>query len=187
MVVDIFNCNNKYDLILADPPWQQKKAGLRNCRPLQGRSLDYKTLDINDIKRHLETTLQLCGDNVILFLWTIDKYLFEAEAMARELGFKLHARMIWDKENGIAPSFDIRYSHEYLLYMYKGKMQKVSIEARGKIRSVFAEKSTRHSKKPIKSYEIIEELYPDLRKIELYARYTRSGWDCWGNEIEQEE
>ena len=183
MYVDIFKCDTKYDLILADPPWQQKKGGLRKCRPSQGRQLDYDTLDISDIKNHIKTTLNCCNDNVILFLWTIDKYLHEAEEMAKELGFKLHARMIWDKQNGIAPSFDIRYSHEYLLYMYKGKMQKVSKEARGRFRSVFSETATKHSKKPIKCYEIIETLYPQLKKIELYARYTRIGWDCWGNEV----
>ena len=35
------------------------------------------------------------------------------------------------------------------------------------------------------AYEIIERLYPDLRKIELYARNTHRGFDCWGNETEK--
>ena len=34
-----------------------------------------------------------------------------------------------------------------------------------------------------KSFEIINRLYPDLRKIELYARTEREGYDCWGNEV----
>lgn len=29
MTIDIFNTENKYDLILADPPWKQSKGVLR--------------------------------------------------------------------------------------------------------------------------------------------------------------
>ncbi len=39
------------------------------------------------------------------------------------------------------------------------------------------------SKKPQISYEIINRLYPDLRKIELYAREERENYDVWGNEV----
>ena len=40
----------------------------------------------------------------------------------------------------------------------------------------------KHSKKPVKAYEIIESLYPTLPKLEMYARNERAGWDCWGDE-----
>ena len=33
------------------------------------------------------------------------------------------------------------------------------------------------------AYEIIERLYPDLKKLEMYARETRDGWDSFGNEV----
>jgi N6-adenosine-specific RNA methylase IME4 len=122
-------------------------------------------------------------NNKILFLWTIDKYLFEAQHIAESLGFKLHARMIWDKVTGIPAAFTVRYGHEYLLYMYKGKLIPVAKEERGKIHTVFREKVTKHSKKPEIAYEIIERLYPDLKKLEMYARNERNGWDSWGNEI----
>lgn len=42
---------------------------------------------------------------------------------------------------------------------------------------------TKHSKKPEIAYEIIERLCPNLRKLEMYARNTRPGWDCFGNEV----
>jgi hypothetical protein len=42
-----------------------------------------------------------------------------------------------------------------------------------------------HSEKPIIVYEFIEQMYPDLPKIELFARSRRTGWDVWGNEVEQ--
>ena len=123
------------------------------------------------------------GGNQILFLWTIDKYLFEAQEIAESLGFKLHARMIWDKVTGIPAAFTVRYGHEYLLYMYRGKLTPVAKNERGKIHTVFREQVKKHSQKPEIAYQIIERLYPDLNKIEMYARNTRPNWDCWGNEV----
>jgi len=43
-----------------------------------------------------------------------------------------------------------------------------------------------HSAKPEKFLEMIEEYFPSLPKIELFRRGPpRSGWDAWGNEVEQ--
>ena len=109
--------------------------------------------------------------------------LFEAEQIAKELRYKLHARMIWNKVTGIPAAFTVRYGHEYLLYMYKGKLIPVATEERGKIHTVFTEKVMRHSQKPEISFDIINRLYPNLTKIELYARKERLGFDCWGNEV----
>jgi len=184
--VDIYNTENQYGLILADPPWRQQKGqGKKRHSGHAGEPLDYPTLSLDEIKEHLRQATALCnggGTGNILFLWTIDKYLFDAQRIAEELGYKLHARMIWDKVNGIPAAYTIRYGHEYLLYMYKGKLQPVATEERGKIHSVFREQVRRHSQKPEISYEIVRRLYPNLRKLELYARYEHEGFDIWGNE-----
>ena len=50
--------------------------------------------------------------------------------------------------------------------------------------SVIRERRREHSRKPDEAYDIIERMYPELPKIELFARNTRRGWDAWGNEIE---
>lgn len=117
-------------------------------------------------------------------MWTIDKFLPQTEEFMKELGYELHARMIWDKENGIAPAFTVRFSHEYLLWFYKkGKMLKPSVETRGKYTTVLREPSTKHSKKPECAYKMLEDMFPNASKIELFARNERDGWDCFGNEI----
>lgn len=186
MKIDIYNTTNQYNLFLADPPWQQQKQqGKLKVKPnSSGVPLDYPTLSLPEIKEHLRqaTSLTPPGESSVLFLWTIDKYLFDAQRIAEELGFKLHARMIWNKVNGIPAAFTVRFGHEYLLYMYKGKLTPVAIEERGKIHTVFTEKVRRHSQKPEISYEIINRLYPNLNKLELYARYAHDGFDIWGNE-----
>lgn len=185
MKIDIFNSKTTYDVILADPPWRQAKGGKKAVRPRSsGEKLDYPTLPLDDIKRQLEAVTSSDGVvSQVLFLWTIDKYLFDAERIAKELGFKLHARMIWNKVTGIPSAFTVRYGHEYLLYMYKGKFMPIAKEERGKIHTVFTEQVKRHSQKPEISFRIIERLYPNARKLEMYARKERDGWDCWGNEV----
>lgn len=186
MTVDIFNTDKRYDLIYADPPWDQSRGGKKSARRYSsGLHLDYQVCELSDIESHLRQAVSLTNENSIMFLWTIDKYLFEAQKMAEDLGYKLHARMIWNKVNGIPAAYTVRFGHEYLLYMYKGKLIPVSKNERGKIHTVFTEKVQGHSQKPIMTYEIIERLYPDLRKIELYARNTHRGFDCWGNETEK--
>lgn len=184
MRINIFNNDKNYDILYIDPPWKQNKGGKKTVRPnSSGTELDYPTCSLEDIKHHIETAVQHSSENSVMFLWTIDKYLFEAQQIAESLGYKLHARMIWNKVTGIPAAFTIRFGHEYLLFMYKGKLLPVAKEERGKIHSVFTEKVKRHSQKPEIAYEIIERLYPNTQKLEMYARQERNGWDCWGNEV----
>lgn len=42
-------------------------------------------------------------------------------------------------------------------------------------------KGGRKAKRPNSSGTALD--YPVARKLELYARNTRGGWDCWGNEV----
>lgn len=120
-----------------------------------------------------------------VFMWCIDKFLMEAEQQMAKRGYKLHARMIWDKENGVAPAFTVRFSHEYLLWFYKpGKMLMPRKETRGKYTTVLRESATYHSHKPQCAYEMLEDMFPTAKKIELFARNHREGWDAFGNQIE---
>ena len=40
-----------------------------------------------------------------------------------------------------------------------------------------------HSKKPDEVRDRIVELCGDIPRIELFARDSVEGWDCWGNEV----
>ena len=184
MKVDIFNTENKYGIIYTDPARKQTKGNKRKCRPNQGKELDYSTLSMEEIKGIHKQAISLCEEKHNIFMWAIDKYLHETEQMMKELGYELHARMIWDKENGIAPAFTVRFSHEYLLWFYKkGQILMPCEEMRGKYTTVLREQSTKHSKKPVCAYEMIENMFPNYSKLEMFARNERNGWDCWGNEV----
>lgn len=183
-IIELQKANKLYDLILSDPPWPQGKGGKKKARPnSSGGMLDYPTLTLEEIKEHLQIATDHTCDNAILFLWVTDKFLVEGQKIAESCGWKLHMRLIWDKGRGQAPSFDIRFTHEYLLYMYKGKFLSADLEVRGKYASVFREQNKEHSRKPDVSFEIIEGLYPNKKYLEMYARKTRQEWDSFGNEL----
>jgi len=181
----------KYQIIYADPPWQQSKGGKKKVRlNSSGEKLEYPVISLQLILAHLANARDVAEENHCCFLWTIDKYLWEAEEIMKDLGYKLHARMIWNKVTGIPAAFTIRFGHEYLLWFYRGKLLPVAKDERGKIHSVFTEQVKRHSKKPEVAYQIIERLYPHIPKLELYARQKRQTltetWAAWGNEVESD-
>ncbi|MCM1525247.1 MAG: S-adenosylmethionine-binding domain-containing protein [Ruminococcus sp.] len=172
-----------YSIIYTDPPWKQQKGNIRKCRPKQQKSFDYQTMSLDDCFEIQRPFFELGTEKHNVFMWVIDKYLHDAEQKMNELGYVLHARIIWDKGNGIAPAFTVRFSHEYLLWFYpKGRMLMPRRECRGKYTTVIREPSTYHSKKPLRAYEMIEDMF-DGNKLELFARNTRIGWDSFGDEL----
>lgn len=61
MRVDIYNTQNTYDLIVADPPWKQSKGGKKSVRPKSsGTELDYPVCTLDEIKDHLKQATSLC-------------------------------------------------------------------------------------------------------------------------------
>lgn len=183
VITDLKSNNKKYSIIYADPPWEQKKGGKKAARPnSSGKDLDYPTMSLNDIKNILQQVKTDEKHN--FFIWTIEKYLFQTEKMMHDLGYSLHARIIWDKVTGIPAAFTIRYQHEYLLWCYKkGNIIKPVKAEQGKWADVFSEKVKKHSQKPEHVYNMIESMFPNTEKIELFARNIREGWDSWGNEV----
>lgn len=173
----------KYGIIYTDPAWPLRKGGLRDCRPNQTRELDYRTDSLPEILEIHRAAFRFCADECSVFMWTTERFLRDAEDIAAELGFVLHARIIWDKGNGTAPAFTLRFSHEYLLWFYrKGHMLKPSPETRGKYTDVLREAPRGHSRKPEAAYLMLEDMFPDAEKLELFARCTRPGWDVWGDQ-----
>lgn len=66
-------------------------------------------------------------------------------------------------------------------------MLKPCEKCRGKYTTVFREKSTKHSKKPEIAYRMLEDMFPNAKKIELFARNYRNGWDSFGDELKEFE
>lgn len=137
---------------------------------------EIKALPINSI----------ADDNCTLFLWVIDKYLFDAKNILETWGFKYHITMSWDKTNGIT-LFGFNRRTEFILVGFKGKHD--TYPKRKAIKTSFKAKSEYHSAKPDKFYEMLDIL--EGNRIDIFARKQRIGlflkhWDVWGNEVQSD-
>ena len=186
MKIDIEDATQKYDILYTDPPWMQGRGGRKAARPNStGMSVPYQTMTLPEILEiHRKVATNLMNEKHNIFMWTIDKYLPETEEIMRLLGYQVHARIIWDKLNGPSPSYTLRFAHEYLLWFFKPKqMYLPAKEMRGGFTDVIREGSRKHSQKPEAAYEMIEAMFPEAKRLELFARQERAGWDCFGNEV----
>ena len=172
-----------WDVATIDPPWPKKKGGIRAVRPHQGRTLDYRTMTVSEIFALLDAEiLPLAASPHCVFLWGVDEYLYQGEAQMEQRGYRRHARLIWDKGNGIAPAFTVRYSHEYLTWYYKPTFMPVAVDTRGKLTTVLRERAREHSRKPDAAYAAVKLWYPNARCADIFSREPRDGWMQWGNE-----
>ena len=54
------------------------------------------------------------------------------------------------------------------------------------VSNMFEEDSKEHSRKPTYVRELIDQMFHNAPKIELFARESRNlDWDYWGNEVDK--
>jgi N6-adenosine-specific RNA methylase IME4 len=73
-----------------------------------------------------------------------------------------------------------RCQHEILLVGTKGKFSPP--EPKQRVRSIFRYKRSKHSKKPPEIREYLGNTFPNLNKLEMFARDSTKGWDSFGNQ-----
>lgn len=167
----------RFPIILADPPWRY----------------DFSKDDADEIENHYPTMSleEICcmgvgnnaTDDCVLFLWATSPKLEEAFQVIRAWGFEYRTCAIWDKQ-WIGPGYYFRQRHELLLVAIRGAVPVPSPSNRPD--SIFSAKRTAHSRKPDIAYELIETMYPDLPKLEMFCRSPRKGWKAWGNQVKEE-
>ena len=105
--------------------------------------------------------------------------LEECFPLIKAWGFKYKTSMIWDKiKHNVGNYVSVR--HELLLICTKGSC---TPDIKKLDDSVYSEERTEHSKKPLYFRSLIDKLYPNGNRIELFAREKAKGWDVWGNEV----
>lgn len=161
-----------YSVIYADPPWQYGNVSF-----METAGHHYSTMQLEDI---CELPInKLANDETVLFLWATNPLLFEALQVLSAWGFQYKTNIAWVKDRGRGVGWFLRSRHELLLIGTRDNTP----HPKYRPDSCFIQKRPqRHSQKPNRAYEIIERMYPG-KKIELFARTQRDGWEVWGNEI----
>ena len=183
MKVDIFRTQNKYSIIYADPAWSYRDKALAGSR---GAGCKYDVMSVEDIKRL--PVKDLAEDDCVLFMWVTMPFLEEAFEVMRAWGFEYKTcAFTWIKQNKKADTLFwgmgnwTRANAELCLLGVRGKPKR----ADAGVHSVIISHIEEHSKKPAETRDRICKLLGTggLQKIELFARQTVEGWDCWGNEV----
>lgn len=165
---------SRFNLIYADPPWRYDFSK-SDSRKIENQ---YPTMEIEDI-----CALPIAGiaaPDTVLFLWATSPKLTEAMAVISRWGFEYKTCMIWRKDK-IGMGYYARQQHELLLIATCGTPSPPPERSRPP--SVIDGTRDEHSRKPDVFYGLIEQMYPDAKKVELFCRRPRDGWKAWGNEV----
>jgi N6-adenosine-specific RNA methylase IME4 len=170
---------NKYRIIYADPPWDY---GAHAQPDYQTEQRDhYPVMPLDEI-----CAIQIrdwVEDNAVLFLWVTSPILEKSFQVIRAWGFEYKASFVWDKiKHNMGHYNSVR--HELLLICTRGSCHPDSQQLFDSVQSI---ERGKHSEKPAEFYDIIETLYTHGRKLEVFARRRRDGWDAWGHVAEISE
>lgn len=160
-----------FDVIYADPPWSYD----HDDNPRGGVANHYDTMDIEDIKA-LDVP---AADGAILYMWGTVTHVPEAVDVIRAWGFEHKTQAVWDKEH-FGSGWWFRGQHELLYVATRGDVSPPAEHARRS--SVFRSPRGEHSAKPEVVRTHIEQAHPDARKLEMFARDGKVGWELWGDE-----
>jgi N6-adenosine-specific RNA methylase IME4 len=166
----------RYPVIYADPPWRFKVynefSGIERAA-----SNHYPTMEVEDICAL--PVSGLAAEAAVLLLWTTSPHLETAFQVIAAWGFVYKTNIVWVKESpGLG--YIVRNQHELLLIATRGDIPSPAPSTRP-ASVIFADRRE-HSRKPDEAYELIERMWPELPKIELFARKAHDGWARWGNE-----
>lgn len=163
---------DRFDLIYCDPPWRYDFSK-SDSRKIENQ---YPTMSMEELY-----ALKIpAAKNCVLYMWATAPKLVEAINLIAAWGFTYKSHAIWDKQI-IGMGYWFRSQHELLMVATKGKISPPQPSER--ISSIFSFRRGKHSKKPWTIYEHIEAWYPELSKLEMFARNTRTGWKSWGNQV----
>ena len=191
MLIDIFNTENKYNIIYADPPWTFKTYSDKG----KDRSAEqhYNVLSLDDIKKL--PIRDLAADSCMLFMWVTYPILDKSFEVMKAWGFDYKTcAFAWVKANKSADLSKLNVEKDIRMnmgYYTRANSELCLLGRRGKtlermdkgVRQVILSHQREHSRKPDEAYDRIERLFGDVSRIELFARTEREGWDVWGNEV----
>lgn len=176
MKIDITNTDKKYKTIYADPPWNESGGG----KIKRGADRHYTLMKTKDIM--VLPIGDIADDNCHLYLWVTNNFLKDGLTVMETWGFRYVTTITWFK-NRIGLGQYYRGMTEHCLFGIKGNLPyKILDGKRQQGKTGFYAVKTEHSEKPEEMRQMIEKVsYAPY--IELFARHSFDGWDCWGNEV----
>ena len=175
--VDIFNTENKFRIIYADPAWSYNDK--QDTPQLGGAAKHYDTMSVSEICSL--PVNEISEKDSVLFLWVTSPLLEDAFTVIKSWGFKYKTSFVWDKvKHNMGHYNSVR--HEFLLIATKGSCTPDNKTLYDSVQTI--ERNDNHSEKPIEFLNIIDDIYTYGNKLEMFCRNIKKDkWFGWGNEI----
>lgn len=184
--------SEKYDVIYADPPWdyggkmQYDKSSIKSINVgfeknvfISAANFKYPTLKLKELKE-LDVN-SIAADDCILFMWTTGPQMANSIELGKAWGFEYKTiAFVWDKQVHNPGRYTLSQT-EFVLAFKKGRFP--SPRGARNVRQLISIHRGEHSEKPEKVIDGITKMFPEQKKIELFARNNYIGWDNWGLEI----
>lgn len=131
----------------------------------------------------------IADDNSVLLMWVTMPMLEVSFEVIKAWGFKYKTcAFTWVKTNKDGSIYMGMGRHT------RGNAEVCLLATRGKgvtrinagIKNSHLHPRLRHSEKPHLFRELIEKLYGNISRIELFSREKIKGWDAWGNEVKSD-
>lgn len=174
---------NYYGLIYADPPWRFRTWNDDNQSKAPSAHYDVMTLD--DIKAL--PVASLAAPNSVLVMWAVAPMMPHALEVMAAWGFRFKTTGAWAKlsSTGAKWSFGtgylLRSAAEFFLIGTRGSLPSAVRDVRNLVVAPVRE----HSRKPDSLRADLERMFPDVPRLELFARQEVPGWASWGNQTEK--
>jgi N6-adenosine-specific RNA methylase IME4 len=167
---------SKYTVIYSDPPWSYNdKQGGTISESYGAAEKHYPSMSLSELKAM--GVPDIAEQNAVLFLWATSPLLPDALELAKAWGFTYKASFIWDKvKHNMGHYNSVR--HEILLVCTRGSCTPQVVKLFDSVQSI--ERTDKHSEKPEEFRKIIDTLYPNGKRIELFSRSDKEGWDHYG-------
>lgn len=165
--------SGKYRIIYADPPWRYNDKLVDGYGPAE---YHYPTMTIDELCRL--PIKDMAESDAVLFLWVTSPLLEDSFRIVHAWGFEYKTSFVWDKvKHNMGHYNSVR--HEFLLVCTRGSCTPDNLKLYDSVQTI---ERTEHSVKPEEFRNIIDDLYTDGKRIELFARRPADGWEVWGNE-----
>jgi N6-adenosine-specific RNA methylase IME4 len=163
-----------YRTIVADPPWPSihQRSTYHRGKPER----HYPTMPVKDIAAL--PAGDLAAPDAHLWIWGVNRLLDSAYDVARAWGFEPMTLVTWCKR-GPGMGYYVRNNTEHVLLATRGEPM---VPARAAISSWYEWPRGSHSRKPEEFYRLVQDVSPGPY-LEMFARWSRPGWDAWGNRV----
>ena len=166
-----------FRVVYADPPW-----------PYGNEMIAYPSTPADHYEQlTLEGIIQIMQgvkftEDGVLLIWVPAPLLRSAFTVIDAIGLTYKTQFIWNKLLGNI-GYYVRVKHENLLIATRGAC---TPEGTANFDSVYVEKRTTHSAKPVEFRNMIDQMYPHGERLEMFARgKAPKGWNFWGDEANQ--